>query len=141
MPNDHADIAALCQRLGDAHRDKDADAIVDCYAPDAVVYSLAPPLKSTMQCKDIAAWLETWDGPIHVDARDMDMVVGGDLAWVTALNHMTGTKVDGKQVDLWFRSTLCFRKNHGVWKIVHDHASTPFYMDGSLRAAVDLRPS
>lgn len=140
MANDHADIAALCQRLGDAHRDKDADAIVDCYAPDAVVYSLAPPLKNAMQRDDIAAWLETWDGPILVDVQDMDMVVGGDLAWVTALNHMTGTKVDGKQEDLWFRATLCFRKNGGVWKIVHDHSSTPFYMDASLRAAVDLRP-
>jgi PhnB protein len=28
----------------------------------------------------------------------------------------------------------------GAWKIVHEHSSTPFYMDGSYRAAVDLKP-
>ncbi|WP_446719495.1 hypothetical protein [Inquilinus sp. OTU3971] len=26
------------------------------------------------------------------------------------------------------------------WVIVHEHESVPFYMDGSLRAAVDLKP-
>jgi ketosteroid isomerase-like protein len=28
----------------------------------------------------------------------------------------------------------------GAWQIVHEHISTPFYMDGSLKAAVDLTP-
>jgi hypothetical protein len=28
----------------------------------------------------------------------------------------------------------------GSWRIVHEHNSTPFYLDGSLRAALDLRP-
>jgi ketosteroid isomerase-like protein len=42
--------------------------------------------------------------------------------------------------DLWFRSTLGLRKSDGVWRIVHEHTSTPFYMDGSFRAAVDLKP-
>ena len=26
------------------------------------------------------------------------------------------------------------------WKITDDHASVPFYMDGSFKAAVDLKP-
>lgn len=26
------------------------------------------------------------------------------------------------------------------WRIVHQHESTPFYMDGSFTAAVDLTP-
>jgi ketosteroid isomerase-like protein len=29
---------------------------------------------------------------------------------------------------------------NGEWRIVHDHSSVPFYMDGSYRAAVDLKP-
>jgi hypothetical protein len=32
------------------------------------------------------------------------------------------------------------RKIDGSWRIVHEHNSTPFYLDGSLRAALDLRP-
>ncbi|MGH3157151.1 MAG: nuclear transport factor 2 family protein, partial [Streptosporangiaceae bacterium] len=41
---------------------------------------------------------------------------------------------------LWYRSTLGLRRLDGEWRIVHEHTSTPFYMDGSLRAATDLRP-
>jgi ketosteroid isomerase-like protein len=40
----------------------------------------------------------------------------------------------------WFRQTLCFRKINGAWTIVHEHESVPFYMDGSFRAAIDLKP-
>jgi ketosteroid isomerase-like protein len=41
---------------------------------------------------------------------------------------------------LWFRSTLGLRKIGGRWQITHEHNSTPFYMDGSDRAALDLQP-
>jgi ribonuclease PH len=53
---------------------------------------------------------------------------------------MHGRKVDdpSHEVDLWFRTTVVLKKASGRWQIVHEHASVPFYMDGSLRAAVDL---
>jgi ketosteroid isomerase-like protein len=47
---------------------------------------------------------------------------------------------DGEKVDMWLRETLCFRKIDGKWKITHEHESVPFYMDGSFKAAVDLKP-
>ena len=53
---------------------------------------------------------------------------------------MTGTKHDGQVVDLWYRITAVLRQTPGGWKISHQHHSTPFYMDGSDRAALDLRP-
>jgi hypothetical protein len=28
----------------------------------------------------------------------------------------------------------------GKWAIVHEHVSVPFYMDGSYKAAIDLKP-
>jgi len=141
MTTDRDEILALCRRLGQAHYDRDAGAIAACYAPDAVIYSLAPPLGTRgMDRNGTAAWLGTWDGPIHVDARDTALAVAGDLAWMSALNRMRGAKTDGEAVDLWFRTTMCFRKAGNGWRIVHDHASVPFYMDGSYRAAVDLAP-
>lgn len=135
------DIITLCQRLARAHHDKDADAIIACYAADARICSLAPPLASRgLRRDEVATWLATWDGPITLDAVDVELVVDGDIAWTAALNRMRGTKTDGESVDLWFRTTLCFQRRAGSWLIVHDHSSTPFYMDGSLRAAVDLVP-
>lgn len=140
MRKDRDEIIMLCQRLGEAHYEKDADAIVACYAADAVIYSLAPPLKDKIDLVGTREWLKTWDGPILLDAEDVDLVVGEDTAWSTALNRMRGTKTDGTREDIWFRTTMCFRKIDGDWRIVHDHSSTPFYMDGSLKAAIDLKP-
>jgi translocation and assembly module TamB len=97
-------IAALCQRLIQAHHDKDVDAIVACYADDARIFDLAPPLSSTgLSRQDTVAWLATWRGPIEIDAADVDLVVDGDSAWSTALTRMRGVKIDGATVDLWFR--------------------------------------
>lgn len=135
------EILALCQRLGQAHRDKDADAIAACYAPDARIYSLAPPLGERGMDRDgLAAWLATWAGPIRIDAQDVDLAATDDLAYTSALNRIRGVKTDGTDVDLWFRTTMCFRKTHDGWRIVHDHSSVPFLMDGSGRAALDLQP-
>jgi ketosteroid isomerase-like protein len=65
---------------------------------------------------------------------------GDDVAFCHGLTHMTGTKTDGELVDLWFRSTVGLRRTAAGWQITHEHDSTPFYMDGSGRAATDLRP-
>jgi hypothetical protein len=53
---------------------------------------------------------------------------------------LSGTKVDGAKTDIWLRLTVCFRKIDGRWKITHEHESVPFYMDGSDKAALDLKP-
>jgi len=45
-----------------------------------------------------------------------------------------------RQFSFWFRSTLGLRRLDGEWRIVHEHTSTPFHMDGSGRAATDLQP-
>jgi PhnB protein len=90
--------------------------------------------------KGLNAWFETWEGPLGLEMRELRIAAGGDVAFCSSLNHMSGTKTDGAKPDLWFRQTLCFRKVGGAWKIAHTHESVPFYMDGSFRAAVDLAP-
>ncbi len=82
----------------------------------------------------------TWDGPIGLELGDLDVVVGEDVAFAHGLQRMRGRKTGGEAVDLWFRSTFCLRKVGGEWLVAHEHASVPFYMDGSFRAAVDLAP-
>ncbi len=138
---DFREITALFDQLGEAHASHDADAIVAAYASDAVVFSLAPPLgERGIDRDDIAAWLKTWDGPVRVDARDVDLTISDGVAFSTALNRMSGRKTDGEEVDMWFRTTMCLKKMDGRWCIVHDHSSVPFYMDGSYRACTDLKP-
>ena len=135
-----AEIEALFRKLAKACADHDADAIVEAYAPDAVIFDLAPPLRRRgMDRENVAGWLAGWDGPIRIDASEVSLTIVGDLAFASALNRMRGRQ-GGEDRDLWYRTTMCIRKIGGRWQIVCDHASVPFYMDGSYRAAVDLRP-
>jgi len=111
------------------------------YAPDSVTFDLAPPLVSTaMNAEGLQAWFSTWGGPLGYEIRDLNITAGDDVAFCHCLGRLSGTKIHGEKADVWFRLTLCFRKVGDEWKIAHQHESVPFYMDGSFRAAVDLKP-
>jgi ketosteroid isomerase-like protein len=76
-----AEIEALFQQLAQAHADHDADAIVEAYAPDAVIDDLAPPLgRRGMHRDSVTTWLAGWEGPIQLEARDVNLTIDGNLA-------------------------------------------------------------
>jgi ketosteroid isomerase-like protein len=138
---DEVAIRCVIDAWTQALHDKDAERVAACLAEDLVVYSLAPPLVALEDDgADLAAWFDTWSSPIGYDLPNPDLAAAGDVAFAHGLAHMTGTKTDGESVDLWFRATLGLRRRGGAWKIVHAHESVPFLMDGSLKAAVDLKP-
>lgn len=142
MTNDEQAVRATVEDLWRVIGEKQAQAAADHYATDPVVYSMAPPLRQDMPAVEaLTAWFATWQGPIGIEVRDLQVFVGGDVAFTTSVNHMTGTKTDGEKPDLWFRATCGLRRVDGRWLVVHEHESVPFYMDGSDRAALDLRPS
>jgi ketosteroid isomerase-like protein len=62
------------------------------------------------------------------------------VAFSHSLNRIYGKRTNGEDTDVWVRATACYRKMNGKWKVTHEHISVPFYMDGSYRAAVDLKP-
>ncbi|NTF40855.1 nuclear transport factor 2 family protein [Rhizobium rhizogenes] len=120
---------------------KDAAGVVEHLSDDIVSFTLAAPLAHKGKgAGGLESWFSTWDGPIGGDAVDVRLTVGGAVAFWTGLVHMTGRKIDGLQVDLWFRQTIGLRKEAGIWKIVHEHTSVPFAMDGSGLAELELKP-
>ncbi|MFK0162941.1 YybH family protein [Rhizobium sp. NPDC090279] len=134
-------IDAVLANWAAALGNKDAAGVVGHFSDDIVSFTLAAPLAHKGKGeKGLESWFSTWDGPIGGDAVDVRLVVGGDIAFWTGLVHMTGRKTDSVEVDLWFRQTLGLRKEAGVWKIVHEHTSVPFAMDGSGRAELGLKP-
>ena len=138
-----AEILALFESIGKAHHDKNAPAIVAAYAPDAVVFNLAPPLRSQMMtdAAQVKAWLDTWDGPVEREARNFEIIIKDDLAICYGYYRLGGSpKSAGRKVSFWMRATVCLSRSEGKWRIVHEHTSVPFYMDGSLRPAFDLEP-
>ena len=138
---DEAAIRALIEDVHKAHQSKDAAAVVAPYTRDAVIFDLAPPLSHRgIDLQELEAWLDTWEGPVDLETRDFSITVSGDLAFCHGFYRLSGTKSGGGPVSVWTRATVCLRRTEGAWRIVHEHTSVPFYMDGSFRAAVDLKP-
>jgi uncharacterized protein YndB with AHSA1/START domain/ketosteroid isomerase-like protein len=139
--DDQTAIRAIFGDRTNALFGKVADLAIKHLADDLVSYDLDPPLQHVGLGRDgMQEWFDTWDGPIAFAMADLTVETAGDVAFAYGLGHMTGTKKDGAAVDLWMRCTAGLRRIGGVWKITHQHASVPFYMDGSFKAAVDLKP-
>jgi ketosteroid isomerase-like protein len=142
ISKDEVDILALAESMLKANHNKDAAAFAAPFAPDATVFNLAPPLVHYgINLEEKQAWYESWATPVDLESRDLKVTVSGAVAFCHGYLHLTGTKKgpEGK-VSFWMRETLYFQRIRGDWRIVHEHTSVPFYMDGSLRPAFDLQP-
>jgi ketosteroid isomerase-like protein len=122
----------------------DARRAVAVFADDLIAYELQPPLAfDAVEGRDPAGledWFATWRSLPRIALRQPRVEIAGDLAVVYGLTNMRGRKVDGAEIDLWYRSTFVLRRDGATWKIAHVHTSVPFRMDGSEKAALDLKP-
>lgn len=141
---DEAAIRRLVDDRTTAMRTGDAAAICATYAPGAVVFNLAPPLvqppDASQDVAQMQAWFDEKGGRVWAEVHDLKVTVDGDLALCTGLNRMGAPPGSLQPFTLWYRATLGLRRLDGRWRIVHEHTSTPFHMDGTFRAATDLEP-
>ena len=142
--DDEAAIRALIEARVAALRDKDAASAVATLATDVVAFEAAGPLQVPASAAiDVAgaqAWLDSFDGTVETEIRELVVHVSGDVGFAHSLNRLRARRSDGSAMDFWMRSTLGFLKRDGEWKIAHGHTSVPFHADGSFRAALDLEP-
>jgi ketosteroid isomerase-like protein len=153
MTDDEGQIRDLLANMAAGYRARDAERIVAGYAPDMMVFNLAPPLRTgagersdigggllvDMATADgVRVWLARFgDQPFEYEVVDLAVFVGGgDVAFAHALGRMGSPG----GLSLWFRFTVGLRKRAGTWQIAHLHASVPFYLDETRRAALDLTP-
>ena len=140
------EVRSVLDEYAAAHAARDAEAILAPFAPGAVRYSLAPPLRQAPgtlvgDVEGLRKWIAGFAGPVRIERRDLTVEVDGTVAFAHALSRMTATLVgEHEPFSFWYRSTFGLRRIDGQWRLVHMHDSTPFHMDGSFRAAVDLQP-
>lgn len=137
---DEAEIRAIIDRRVNAIREKDAEALASDYAPDVVMFSLAPPLRyegANRQATE--AWFASYRSAIDCEISDVSITTGADAAFCFYFYRISGTQTGGNQVDMWVRITLCFRRTEGKWAITHEHQSVPFDMQ-TFQAQLDLKP-
>lgn len=73
------------------------------------------------------SWRTIFENTEHIsfEVRDERVEVRGELAWVVCTEVIRAPGGDGEAVEGALRATNVFRKEGGVWKVVHHHAS-PF---------------
>ncbi len=135
---------ALRKQLEDwarAVRAKDIEGIFAHYAPDIVAFDAIAQL----QFKGTDAYRKHWEtcmtmcpGPMIFELHELQITAGDDLAFAHALNRCGGTGPDGKEMSGWMRMTVCFCKQQGSWRVVHEHFSAPF--DPESDKALWLQP-
>ena len=126
-----------------ALRAKDIDALMNCYTPGILVFDLAPPLQyegKDAYRKNVEEWFASFQGPIGYQIRALAISAGADVAFSHSLNHISGTRTDSEETDVWVRATVGYGKINGKWLITHEHFSTPFEMVPPYKASLDLKP-
>lgn len=135
------EIRSVVETCAAAFRRKDVDGVLRHFAANSVRFYVTPPLQSTRPLRaNLEDWFAAFEGNIGYEIRDLAITTSTKLAYCHSFNRIVGKKVEGGDLDFWFRETLCLRQIHGHWLIVHTHESVPFHMDGSYRAALELQP-
>jgi uncharacterized protein (TIGR02246 family) len=139
---DEARIRALIEQRVMAVRDKDIDALMSPHAPDVVMFDALHPLQyaGAEKVRERAGqWFSWYQDAIGYEVRDLSITAGETAAFCHYLYRVSGTMTNGKEVNMWVRATVCFRKIDGEWMVTHEHTSVPFDAE-SGKASVDLRP-
>jgi ketosteroid isomerase-like protein len=99
-------------------------------APRSALWSHAAPLTLFGAARTRVGWEEVheafqWLGSLYSDCVSYEHEVvaagaSGDLAYLVALEHNT-TSLSGIPTTYTLRATTVFRREDGVWRIVHRH--------------------
>jgi uncharacterized protein (TIGR02246 family) len=127
---DQADIKALEDRFVAAFKAKDVNAIMACYVPDQslIVFDAVPPRQysgAVAYRKDFEDFFAMSPGLADITLSDLDITVGGDVAYGHSIQHATLTDKDGKKTEMIVRVTDGYKKVNGQWLISHEHVSVP----------------
>jgi uncharacterized protein (TIGR02246 family) len=139
---DETQIRALIDDWASALRSKDINRLMASYAPDVLTFDVVNPLQRKgldAARKRAEEWISSWQGPIEREIRELTITTGDDVAFSHNLSHFSGKKMDGGDIDMWIRTTLCYRKIDNKWMVTHEHVSVPFDPKSS-QASLDLKP-
>ncbi len=140
---DQADIQALEGKFQAAFNAKDVNAIMALYTPDEamVVFDAVPPRQYTgwsAYKKDWEGFFAAFPGPAELKSTDLDVTVGGSVAYGHSIQHATMTDKAGKKVEMTVRVTDGYKKVNGQWLISHEHVSVPVDLD-TMKPVLDSK--
>ena len=132
---DEAEIRALIDARAEAVRAKDVSGAMSSVAPDLLAFDVVNPLRYS-GADAARERLEDW---FDYKMADLSIATGGDIAYCHSLNRVSGTKVGGEGLVMWWRATVFWHTVGGTWRVAHEHSSVPFDPHSGT-AALDLEP-
>ena len=132
MPTAESDEAQIHQLIDEWRRAlcaRDLDRMMLHYASDIRFFDAVPPF----QHLGAEAYRKTWENMfpylpprLGMDIRDLSVQVSGDLAFMHCLNQLTNLDTHEPATCGWVRVTVCYQRQQGAWKVIHEHVSVPF---------------
>ena len=126
ISDDEAQIRHVIADWASAQCVKDIDRLMSHYAEDVMVFGVRPPY----QTEGAAEWRCVWEEALvhfpasfQIEIRDLSVAVSGDLAFAHWHFHYMDMDRDHPAMQNWLRITVGYRKQHGRWRIVHEHYS------------------
>jgi uncharacterized protein (TIGR02246 family) len=127
--NDETQIRQLMEDWRSALANRDLDKLVQHYSPDVLFFDVIPPY----QIRGVAAYRRTWEQMfphlpprISVQQRDVEITVGGDLAISHFITRLVDADTNENAAAGWVRVTVCYQRQQGAWRVIHEHVSVPF---------------
>jgi ketosteroid isomerase-like protein len=139
---EEAQLRKLIDDREKAVRARDVDGSIANIAPGIVWFDVVDPLQhlgSDELKKRAQEWLASFEGPIGYETSELSITAGDDVAFSHGLNHVSATKIGGGELDMWWRTTVCYRKIDDQWTVTHEHNSVPFEVE-SGKASLNLKP-
>jgi uncharacterized protein (TIGR02246 family) len=127
--NDETQIRQLMKDWCEALRTRDLDRLIQHYAPDVLFWDAVPPF----QHRGAAAYRRTWElmlphlpPRLGAELRDSEISVSGDLANMHCLTRLINEETKESATGGWVRVTVCYQRQQGTWRVIHEHVSVPF---------------
>ncbi len=140
--SDEAQIRKLIDDREKAVRARDVEGSIANIATDIVWFDVVNPLQhlgSDALKTRAKEWFASFDGAIGYQSLELSITAGDEVAFSHGLNHVSATKIGGGQLEMWWRTTVCYRKIDEKWTVTHEHNSVPFEVE-SGKASLDLKP-
>ena len=135
-------IKAVLESWQQAVVEEDLDKIMSHYSEDIVSFDAVKALHIVGKANYTAHWeycMQLCGGGVIMEIHQLAMHAAGDLAFCHYLSRCGSVQDFGEENIGWMRATVCLRLQHGEWKIVHEHFSSPFDPE-SGKAIFDSQP-
>ncbi len=139
------DNARVIQRLVEdwdaALAAQDLDRMARSYAADIVLYDVGDVVDG------VPAWRAIWQkcfpyfgDSIAIERRHTRVVAGDDVAFVYGYTRVSGPNTPPAAEQPWCRTTVCFERRDGDWRVVHEHASVGIDFEAGKPAPIVGEP-